>query len=152
MLYLCPTYFHSTYLIFLDEYRKKKLQLINIYETNSAMPLFKKKEANNNHSRHSFNATEDKRSSSSKSGGGFFSKKKDDKRSQPQDQSTVQQQALMYGMSLKGKRDQDLEERQAIEKKMAKQSGKKYRGGGGRSKTEDAKTALKVYNFVKNNK
>ena len=118
------------------------------------MPFFGKKETNNNQSQHSFYATEDKRSSSSKSsktGGGFFSKKKGDKR-HPQEQSTMQQQALMYGMSLKSKRDQDLEERQAIEKKMAKQGGKKHRGSGGRSKTEDAKTALKVYNFVKNNK
>lgn len=116
------------------------------------MPLFGRLEKNNNHSAHLFNATEDKRSSSSKSGGGFFSRKKNDRQRQAQEQSTIQQQALVYGMSLKSKRDQDLEERQAIEKKMAKQTGKKHRGDGGRSKTEDAKTAMKFYNFFKSNK
>ena len=106
------------------------------------MPLFKKKEkqpSNNNNS-----------------GGGFFSRSPK-KPQNPQEQS-IQQQAMMYGMSLKNKHDEDVKERIAIEKKMQKQNGGRRGSNQGtrsrttRSKTEDAKTALKVVNFIRKNK
>lgn len=118
------------------------------------MPFFgRKKETNNNYTDKFVYATEDKQSSSTKSKkeGGIFSRKKNDKRAPQLQEQSMQQQAMMYGLSLKNKRDQDLEEREAIEKKMAKQNGKKYRGKQ-RSKADDAKTALKIVSFVRKQK
>lgn len=85
---------------------------------------------------------------------GFFSSSEDQRSKahhQPEPKS-FQEQAVMYGMNLKSKRDQDAQERQAIEKKMAKQSGKKLKSTGGRSKTDDAKTAFKLANFFRKHK
>uniref|UniRef100_A0A7M5VGI7 Uncharacterized protein n=1 Tax=Clytia hemisphaerica TaxID=252671 RepID=A0A7M5VGI7_9CNID len=106
------------------------------------MPLFKKKQPSNNNNNNG--------------GGGFFSRSPK-KQQNSQDQS-LQQQAMMYGMSLKNKHDEDVKERIAIEKKMQKQNGGRRGSSQGsrsratRSKTEDAKTALKVVNFIRKNK
>lgn len=86
-------------------------------------------------------------------GGGFFSRSSEDTRSKSHHQTepkSFQEQAMMYGIDLKAKRDQDAKEREAIEKKMAKQSGKKYKSS--RSKTDDAKSVFKFANFLRKNK
>ena len=80
--------------------------------------------------------------------------KSEDKKSKSQHQppaADFKHQAMSYGMDLSSKRDQQMKEQRGIEKKMAKQSGRKISQGGCSSKKEDAKTAFKVANFIRKN-
>jgi hypothetical protein len=118
------------------------------------MPLFGKKspQTSNNNNTNFLYETEDRRSPA-KDRKHFFSSGSADKKGEKQrEKPSLQQQALMYGMNLKDKRDQDIEERQAIEKKMAKQNGRKAHSSRSRSKTDDAKSAFKIVNFIRKHK
>lgn len=122
------------------------------------MPLFSNNN-NNNKSKETlnprglYNDTADRRSPSSSPRG---SKRGGEDRSKSPNQrepATFKEQAVMYGMDLKSKRDQDAKERLAIEQKMAKRSGKKIpKSTGGMSRRDEAKTVFKIANFFRKQK
>ena len=117
------------------------------------MPLFgsksKQSSPKNKHANYLYE-TEDRRSPARDRKHIFGSGSSDDnKGGRQKDKPSLQQQAVMYGMNLKDKRDQDMKEREAIEKKMAKQTGRKAHSSRSRSKTEDAKSAFKIVNFIR---
>lgn len=62
------------------------------------------------------------------------------------------EQAMRYGMNMKSQRDQQLNEQSKIERKMAKQTGRKLPKSTGGSQTEDIRTAFKVANFIRKHK